>query len=295
MKTNDVLDWKTAFNNCPDTFWNNLSNINLNGNTGDNIMHPEIFEMVEWLSSNSNAKIMIHTNGSIRKPEWWSKFGDLLKNKNHSIVFGIDGLANTHEIHRIGTNWQRIIDNATAFIDAGGIAEWQFILFAHNSNEIEECRNISKQLGFSRFFVLHQDRFPGDDKMVTKDFVIEKFKGDLSIVDVNHEGSKDWSKTDFKNSCVSCKSQRKGWLAIYADATVWPCCYLMGWHKAKHMGLHYQLVNKHLKNHLKFDSNTINLYSNNLESIISSELWQVTYPSSFTDNPNPICRQQCSV
>jgi len=283
MSTNDKLDWRRAFNNCPVEFWSNLTKINLNGTTGDNIMHPEIRELTAWLCENTEADIRLSTNGSIRDTEWWSRFADLPR--PITVIFGIDGLAGTHEIYRRNTNWQKVIDNAGAFIATGGKAEWQFIVFDHNHQEVDQCRSLAEDLGFSRFFTIYQDRFAEGEIEG-----IRPYRGDKKDIDVVRIDQKDWTA-----SKISCLSEKIGWLGIYADATVWPCCWIMGWHKVPHKKLAHQLISRHMRQVLKIDFDEISLYNRNLSEILEGDLWQQRWPDSFRSDPNPICRKQCSI
>ena len=83
------------------------------------------------------------------KPEYWTKVGNVLKNlKRHSVIFGIDGLSDTHHIYRRNTKYEDVINNAKAFIAAGGRANWQYIIFDHNKHQTEEAKHIAKELGF---------------------------------------------------------------------------------------------------------------------------------------------------
>jgi sulfatase maturation enzyme AslB (radical SAM superfamily) len=310
MQTNDHLDWDRIVKNIPDSVWGTIKKINFNGSTGDNLMHPHIFDIINWVITRSPACLQINTNGSIRDTEWWFSFGALLKNHQHRVVFGIDGLEDTHSKYRINTQWTKIINNAQAFIDGGGTAEWQFILFDHNKHQIAECRRLSENMGFTKFFILYQDRFDstgadGDIKRYNQgsldtipiDFHLKdpaahtetKYVDDLVI---RKTAEYLPSRTKSKGK-VACKSQKIKWLSIYADGTVWPCCWLMGWHLAKHQQM-FGIVNYHFKKFLNIDFNQINLYNNNLEDIITSDLWTQKYPTSFRSQPNPVCIQSCS-
>jgi len=288
MRTNDTLDWHHVVKQVPLHVWQNLKTINFNGTTGDNIMHPDIFNIIEWVVCNTTAEINIHTNGSLRSTSWWQQLGKLLSKHNHSVVFGIDGLEDTHEIYRTNTNWQKIIDNAQAFVQGGGHAHWQFILFEHNAHQIESCKQLSEQLNFEKFFVLRQDRFNLKDQSQAhlQPANLELVPATVTFVE------KDFIKPT--TGKISCESQREGWISIYADGTVWPCCYLMGWHKATQQKLTYEVVNYHFRNTLAIDFDQINLYTSTLEDIINGDLWQKRYPASFNQSPNLICTQKCS-
>lgn len=292
MRTNDSLNWDLVVANTPAELWKNLKVINFNGTTGDNIMHPNIFNIVNWCVDHSDANITINTNGSLRNTAWWKKLGNLLQDESHRIVFGIDGLEDTHSIYRVGTDYNKIIENARAFIQGGGHAHWQFIVFEHNAHQIEQAEKISQDLGFDRFFVLYQDRF-GE----STDLPVKKYSQDLNKINsevVVHLSSNNISRRIKESDHnITCRSQQIGWLSIYADSTVWPCCWLMGWHLAQHK-LTSSVVNYHFKKILGIDFDQISLHNNTLESIINSDLWQHRYPDSFRSNPNPICLQQCS-
>ena len=292
MRTNDALDWNRIVGNIPKTVWQNLQDINFNGTTGDNIMHPDIAEIVSWCSSHSPARINIHTNGSLRTGAWWAQFGSQLANVPHKVVFGLDGLADTHSVYRINTDFDKIITNAQAFIQAGGQAEWQFIVFEHNAHQIEQAQQLSRKLGFSRFFVLYQDRFAE-----SADLPVRRYTKDLKQISaeivVNPSSNSMPSRIAQSNQIVSCRSQRIGWFSIYADGTVWPCCWLMGWHRAQHQP-QSKLINYHFQKILGIDFDQISLYNNTLESIVNSDLWQHRLPDSFKRSPNPVCIQQCS-
>lgn len=297
MKTNDILDWDQVVTNIPTSVWQNIKTINFNGTTGDNLMHPKISEIILWACKNTSAEINLHTNGGIRSTEWWRNFGNSLKDYKHRIVFGIDGLADTHSLYRVGTDWQKVIDNASAFIQGGGNAEWQFIIFKHNAHQVDKAQELSKQLGFNKFFVLFQDRFDSTEQITQKDMQVEKYNQDLtqlSVPVVVKQTSNNLSnRVKSSNQIISCRSQQIGWISIYADGTVWPCCWLMGWHKAKHQ-TQSLVINYHFTKILGLDFNQINLYNNTLEDIINSDTWQHRYPDSFVTRPNPVCLQQCS-
>jgi MoaA/NifB/PqqE/SkfB family radical SAM enzyme len=86
------------------------------GHFGDPLINPDFLYMIKYLKDiNPNIMINVHTNGSFYKEEWWVEFAKFLP-KLHSVHIGIDGLEDTHKLYRIGTDWNKIIKNAKAFI-----------------------------------------------------------------------------------------------------------------------------------------------------------------------------------
>jgi MoaA/NifB/PqqE/SkfB family radical SAM enzyme len=144
----------------------NLKVLHLCGNLGDPIAYKHLipllikveqYNKIQLHSLRQQKYIDIHTNGSLRSVKWWEEFGENLHTNfynNHQVVFGIDGLEDTHSIHRQGTNFNKIIDNARAFINAGGVAEWQYLKFKHNEHQVDEARQLAQDMGFKEFFVM---------------------------------------------------------------------------------------------------------------------------------------------
>jgi len=290
MTTNDRLDWTQVIKQIPDTVWQQVKKINFNGTTGDNLMHPEIADILAWAINNTNAQVILHTNGSLRNTTWWGNLGKVFGTK-HRVVFGIDGLEDTHNVYRVNTDWQKIIDNAKAFIDVGGCAVWQFIIFDHNRHQIDECRALSEKLGFRKFLPILQDRFDatGTQGQIQRANIVA-----VPVDTIIKPTSNNFNKKKFTQVKVDCLSQKTGWVSIYADGTIWPCCWLMGWHLAKHQKTQYAIINYHFKKILNIDFAQISLYNKTLEEIIGSDLWQKRFPDSFNNNPNLVCVQQCS-
>ena len=218
MRTNDALDWAQVTQQVPLQVWQNLTTINFNGTTGDNIMHPDIFNIVGWTVNNTTAFINIHTNGSLRSKVWWERLAHNLKDVDHDVWFGIDGIGPTHEIYRQGTKYQKVIDNAQAFIAAGGIATWQFIPYAHNQHQLKDCIKLSQQYKFKKFKVIKSFRPKQDVKhwKTGKSFKLEP---------------SDLYKTVFfssKNGILekkNCMHLEQPSIYVAASGQISPCCY----------------------------------------------------------------------
>lgn len=212
-------------------FLQQIKYINFNGNLGDFGMAKDALDIVRYFLDYSTAQIQIETNGSMRTQQWWSQ----LAHSRVKILWALDGLSDTHKLYRQDTDWQKIIDNAGAFISNGGNAVWKFITFDHNRHQLEQCRMLSQQLGFKGFVIYDQGRDKGP--------VFDR-KGDFShwlgppqdqqpnITDMvqNHLTWFDpkmpipWIKN--QSAPIDCKHLKKQEIYVAADGSVYPCCWL---------------------------------------------------------------------
>lgn len=129
------------------------------GTYGDPSMSKDALEICKFIRlSNPDLQIDFHTNGGVRDPEWWAELAKIIGN-NGKVVWGFDGLQDTNHLYRIGVDWNKAWNNALSFINEGGIAEWQYIIFKHNQHQVEEARQISVDNGFQSFIERPSSRF----------------------------------------------------------------------------------------------------------------------------------------
>ena len=62
-------------------------------------------------------------------------------------------------MYRRRTDWKTVMRSAESFIEAGGHAEWDFLVFRHNEHQVEEARELAANMGFKNFFVRKTGRF----------------------------------------------------------------------------------------------------------------------------------------
>jgi len=137
----------------------NVRQIFFCGSYGDPIMHPDFLSILEnFRKKNPTVWLYIHTNGGAHKPTYWIRIAEIL-NGYGRIDFNVDGLGDTNPLYRTNTNFDKIMENAQAFIQAGGWAEWNYIVFKHNEHQIEDARNLSNFLGFRSFNPRSTGRF----------------------------------------------------------------------------------------------------------------------------------------
>lgn len=150
-------------------FISQLDRIYLCGNYGDPVVARDTLEVFKYFRAcKPNINLSMHTNGSAKKTDWWRDLAKTLGSKGY-VVFSIDGLADTNHLYRQNTVWSKIMENAQAFIDAGGKARWDYIVFEHNEHQVEEADMLSKQMGFEKFQIKKSARFFSVNKGVTKE------------------------------------------------------------------------------------------------------------------------------
>lgn len=206
-----------------------LELVNFNGNLGDFALARQGVEIVKWLVSQGIA-VHINTNGSLRTSDWWRELAHPLVR----IGFALDGLADTHALYRQDTDWHRVIDNAQAFIRAGGYAIWRFVPFAHNQHQQQQCQDLSRQLGFREFENIYdgRDRGPVFDRNGKFSHWIGP--ADQSVPDIQPliQGHITWYNKNSKfekdqpNIQYNCIHKRNREIYLAADGSVYPCCYL---------------------------------------------------------------------
>lgn len=225
-------------------FIEQLDEITFEGNYGDPLMNPELLDIVDYL----NIPIRIHTNASLQTKKFWQS----LAQRPVKVYFALDGLADTHTIYRQNTDFDKIIANATTFINAGGVATWKMIQFDHNKHQIEECKQLSMELGFSDFQLVGHGRDTGpvfdDAGNLTR--VMGNFTGSTDLqhyIDIIETGdmlTEDiW---DTPKNHISCDSVNRNSIYISSEGEVYPCCF-MGFNPRKYgKGRWHQPVNKQI-------------------------------------------------
>lgn len=268
----------------------NLEKVTLCGNFGDPLMYPDLDKVITFFK---NQRVSISTNASLRSRDWWAQLG---KNKNVDVTFCIDGIGPTHELYRRNTNYDKIIENAQAFISAGGKAHWQFIVFQHNEHQIAEAKKISEDMGFAGIEYIYSDRFDSDNKWKVYDsgkhlYDLEKSTHQTTLRESlrSGEGEKYWKSLFRNRGHITCEWSKRKVIYIHSDGTVYPCCMLANVQSGRNIEKLF------LKKIIK-DFSNIDLHHYSIGDILASEAFTKTLPDSFKGEPfsHPICIEWCN-
>lgn len=280
------------------TFLKQLRSIRVNGNFGDIVMNPESLDILEYFKKeNSFLKITVSTNGSARDKNFWKRLAQLAE-----IDFCLDGLEDTHTIYRQNTNWKTIIKNAQIVIENKGIANWKFIKFDHNAHQIDECKKLSEELGFSQFKLTDHGRNSGPayDTYGNLVNILGNYNGETSFPILFHKKKTDLvllediihGKTPKKN--IICQTKKFKSIYISSTGDVYPCCWLGFNPKSFGHGEYHEAVNEQIK---KLLPNSNNALESSLEECINwfNKVQQSWNFPTYTDGRLVICDDVCGL
>lgn len=225
------LTWAKQY--LPTDFIQRLRRIDFCGTYGDPIVNNELTDIVSWLLEvNPELSISIKTNGSLRDNIWWAELAKAL-GTNGSVFFGIDGLADTNYLYRKKTDFDKIIENATAFIKAGGVANWNYIVFKHNEHQVDEARQLSFDLGFANFNLKLTGRFFNKNHEMVNSVEVYNDKDQpeykIEIPTRTEYVNSAYTKIniiDTDNTKINCKFMNLKRIYLSAEGFVFPCGWL---------------------------------------------------------------------
>ena len=134
----------------------NLKNVELDdiefcGEFGDPMMHPQVDNFIET-ALNYAPMVTISTNGGLRTPDWYESIAKKYKQRL-KIDFAIDGA--THDVnwlYREGVDFERAMNNMKAFTTNGGFAEWLYIIFDWNWQQVTLAKQMANDMNIKIIF-----------------------------------------------------------------------------------------------------------------------------------------------
>ena len=232
-----------------------LNKIFFCGNVGDPASAPELIKIAEYFKKhNPNIIVGLNTNGGLKTKNWWKQLGNVLQGPLDYCVFSIDGLEDTNHIYRRNVRWIKIIENVKAFISTGANAHWDMLVFDHNKHQINEIRDLAKEMRFTWFRAKETDRW------------------DTHTENIGIQPAQEYTLKRYHNtSDILCEKDRDSSIFLDYTGKFWPCCFMAEAYLNK---IGYEL------------HNDIREYNN-------EELFK-EYSIRFTTNtPFYICRRSC--
>lgn len=280
---------------------NRLRQVFFCGSYGDPIMHPDFLDILrDFRRKCPTLWLYIHTNGGAHDTEYWSELAQIIGGYGQ-VDFNIDGLEDTNHLYRRNTDFNKIINNASAYISAGGRAVWNYIIFEHNQHQISAAKELSVKLGFREFkhratgrFLNHStmeefSEWPVQNRQSAVEYVIKptslkQYKNkSISILPDLKKQYPD-IKEYFANTEICCDSLKGNKVAINASGLVLPCNMLnhnlsdARFRNPSVLPCSNELSNADGKNQVqafvdRHGADNLNIHNRSLEQVFANSFW----------------------
>lgn len=223
------------------------------GNLGDPISARDTLEIFDYTRAmNDKIWLSMNTNAGARDVAWWQELAKTI-GKNGAVIFSVDGLENTNHLYRQGVRWEAVERNMRAFIEAGGRARWDYLIFEHSECDVERAEKLAKEWGVEKFMKKKTGRFVTSTSEAKETHQAKNRKGvnmqqlakpkkaeyqNLALLKQKEIEKTYGGMKNYYDSCdIKCKVAGKDPnIFITAEGLVLPCCWTAGrmykwWHK----------------------------------------------------------------
>lgn len=285
----ELAFFKKAFP--PDFIKNNVEKLTFCGDDGDPIYAHDFLEVIRYFKSHKDVAIIIVTNGSYKKKEWWSELGSLLTEKDQ-LHFSLDGYDHDSNIlYRVNSNWDSIMTGIKAVRESSNCyLVWDAIGFKFNENKLDYMKDLAKSLGFDMFLLTKSvkfgrynpslygevDNLQPSDELIADGHRFEKeythFNDRRPILSWNQKNIELFKKVPTINNIKPlCYIGNKG-AFINSQGDFFPCCWTANRYS-------------HNSNWIKV-SKKFNLYVNSLEDVLNHEFWKEEFTKDSKECTN---------
>lgn len=233
-------------------FIKQLTTLYMCGNLGDPISARDTLEVFKYLRQhNDKMWLSMNTNAGARSAEWWRELARVF-GRNGAVIFSVDGLENTNHLYRQGVHWEAVERNMRAFIDAGGRARWDYLIFEHSEPDVERAEKLAAEWGVEKFIKKKTGRFITTKSEAKQTHQAQNRKGaetttlakpksaeyqNLALLKQKEIEKTYGSMMDYYNKAqIKCKVAAEGSMFVTAEGLVLPCCWTAGrmykwWHE----------------------------------------------------------------
>ena len=153
---------------------------------------------------NPTIVLGMNTNGAIQTTFWWYGLAGILNQPQDYVVFSIDGLEDTNQTYRKNVSWSKLMANARSFIEAGGSAHWDMLVYRHNQHQVDACEQLARDMGFRWFRA-----------KVSKRGFTERLVAPIG-----------WQLPNVESTTINCHALNEQSAYIDAQGRLSPCCWL---------------------------------------------------------------------
>jgi len=261
----------------PEFIQTNVEKITFCGDDGDPIYAHDLIAVIEYIKSIKHVEIVIITNGSHKKSDWWTQLGYVLDNGD-TVHFSIDGWDDaSNNQYRVNSDFASIIDGISVLRGASDCQiVWAAIAFRFNEDLLDHMQDLAKQLDVDVFQLTKSTKFGSiypsygidDPLQPSVKFVSSSYRFEREISELTSRGSwtpvhkkniKLYNHTQSRNGVTPlCEIGNKG-LYIDARGRLFPCCWVAN--RYNHNSEWQQLAEK------------FNLHKKTLTNVLADPFW----------------------
>lgn len=255
------------------------------GDIGDPIYCTDLIKIVEYIKQNSNACIVIVTNGSYKKQEWWLDLGQHLTDRD-TVSFSIDGWdQKSNEQYRVNSDWDSIMVGAKTLKQYSKCRlKWSAIYFSFNEDKFGKMSELAQDLGFDEFQYVLSAKFDGrysvngvdplkpkvaystSGQYISSSTVFGRWAPlyDLKLGADRHE----WAK------CLKCEKE----MFVNVEGLVFPCPWFNSGYQEN------DFVEKH--------KDRLNIKQRSLKEVLEDPMWD-EFVTRLETMPLEVCKIKC--
>ena len=265
----------------PEFIIDNVEKITFCGDDGDPIYAHDLIPVVRYIKNIKPVEIVIVTNGSHKKTEWWAELGAALTKKD-TVHFSVDGWDHaSNNLYRVNSDFDSIV---TGIQKLRSVSEcqlvWATIAFKFNEQQLDQIKNHAQALDMDVFQLTRSTKFgsiyPGygiDDPLEPgKHFVSGSHRFERAVTQLNHlrftQSSNKKNIELYKSVTESngvrplCEIGNKG-LYIDARGRLFPCCWVAN--RYSHNKEWQELAEQ------------FNLYNRLLSEVVTDSFWETKF------------------
>ena len=310
--TNAELSYKDCVDIFSASFIKQLNTMYMCGNLGDPIVARDTLEVFRYFREhNPNMWLSMNTNAGAKDEKWWTELAQVF-GKMGAVIFSVDGLRDTNHLYRQNVVWDNVERNMRAFIDAGGRARWDYLIFQHNEHQVEEAEALAREWGVERFIKKKSGRFITSDIKPKEAHQAVNRKGEetaklqkpsqernqnLALLKQQEIIKSYGSMSEYLDRCkVECKVAKQGSIFITAEGLLMPCCWTAGrMYKWWHSDPRVEQIWDHIDS--AGGKQGISVIENEIEDVVNGKLIESITSSWAVDSIEQgklgVCAQKC--
>ena len=144
----------------PEFITSNVEKITFCGDDGDPIYAHDLIPVISYIKSVKPVEIVIVTNGSHKKPNWWKELGSVLTEQD-TVHFSIDGWNNaSNNLYRVNSDFDSIMGGVAGLRSTSDCrVVWAAIGFKFNEDHINLMIATARAWGFDAFQLTKSTKF----------------------------------------------------------------------------------------------------------------------------------------